>query len=73
MVETTTKERTTRTKIIGALIVAVAVIQVAVDALDGGGFNLGGHIDSIMVALGGAGLYTLRDAVKKVENVINKK
>ncbi len=54
-----------RTKIIGILLLASAVVSVAVDLLDGGPVDFQKHYDSIVTALGGAGLITLRAAIDK--------
>lgn len=56
-----------RTKIVGYLIIAVALIKAVVDALDGRGFNAVGHLDEISAALSGAGFVFLRDAIAKVK------
>jgi hypothetical protein len=55
-----------KTKIIGYLIVVLAVLKMAVDLLDGNGFDLNLHFNEIAAALGGAGLVFLRSAVDKV-------
>ena len=55
-----------RTKITGWLLVAVAVLNTAVDLLNGNGFDLSAHISDLVTALSGAGLVFLRDAVAKV-------
>lgn len=54
-----------KTKVVGYLIVALAFIKVAVDALDGGGFDFQGHFDEVAAALGGIGLVFLRSGVDK--------
>ncbi len=56
-----------RTKIAGYLIVAVAVLKTAVDAINGDGFSFMAHLDEISTALAGVGLVFLRDAVAKVK------
>jgi len=56
-----------RTKWAGYLLVAIAVLNTAVDLLNGGGFNFSVHITDITTALGGAGLIFLRDAVAKIK------
>jgi len=63
-------KRTTRTKIVGYLMVIAAVCNTAVDALNGGGFNAAAHLSDLYVALGGAGLVFARDAISKVERAI---
>lgn len=54
-----------RTKIVGYLIVTMAVIKIAVDALDGGGFDISAHWEELTAALAGAGLVFLRSGVSK--------
>jgi hypothetical protein len=56
-----------RTKIAGYLIIAIAVLNTAVDALNGGGFDLTLHINDLILALGGAGFVFLRDAIEKIK------
>jgi len=56
-----------RTKIIAVLIVGAAVLNLVIDALNGGGVNFQKHFDEIGIALGGAGLWFLRDAVGKTQ------
>jgi len=56
-----------KTKIAGALLVAVAVFQTAIDALNGGDFSLSSHLDEIATALSGAGLVFLRQAIDKIK------
>lgn len=55
-----------RTKIVGYLMIVIALASFIKDVLDGDGINFQGHFDAIMAALGGAGLVFLRDAVAKV-------
>lgn len=62
-----------RTKITGYLLIIVAVLKAGIDVLDGGSFNLNEHLDSMFIALNGAGFIFLRDAVSKVKNVVEKK
>lgn len=57
-----------RTKIVGYLLILLAVLGGVVDLLDGGGFDVSKHYDSIVLALNGAGFIFLRSAVQKVEN-----
>lgn len=56
-----------RTKIAGYLLIAVAVMQTAIDALNGGGFELSAHLNEIATALSGAGLVFLRQAIDKIK------
>jgi len=56
-----------KTKIVGVLMVAMAFTKLAVDILDGNGVHVMSHVDEIQTALSGAGLYFLRDAIKKLE------
>lgn len=56
-----------KTKITGYLMVAVAVLNVGIDALNGGGFDFTNHITSVTTALSGAGFVFLRDAVSKLQ------
>ncbi len=58
-----------RTKIVGYLMVVIALLNFAVDALNGGGIDFAHHFNTISAALGGAGLVFLRDAVGKIEGV----
>lgn len=55
-----------KTKIVGYLILAVAILKTAQDALDGNGFNWAAHFDEIYAALTGAGLVFLRSAIDKI-------
>ncbi len=54
-----------RTKIVGYLIILLAVVTTAIDALNGGGFDVQAHFNEIAAALGGAGLVFLRSGVDK--------
>ena len=56
---------TSRTKIVGYLIVALAVLSLVKDALDGGPFDLNAHFNEVVAALGGVGLVFLRSGVDK--------
>ena len=56
-----------KTKIVGYLIVLVAVVNFVIDVLNGGGINFAQHFDTISAALAGAGLVFLRSAVQKLE------
>lgn len=56
-----------RTKVVGWLIVVGALVKVAIDALDGNGFNFSANYDAIAGALAGAGFVFLRDAVGKIQ------
>ena len=62
-----------RTKITGYVMLTIAILSIIVDALDGNGFNLSGHFDAIIAALGGAGLVFLRDGVQRVQDAVSKK
>lgn len=65
-------KKTPRTKVVGYLIIAGAVIKMATDALDGGGFDLAHHADDVLAALAGAGFVFFRDALGRIENQIKK-
>jgi hypothetical protein len=56
-----------RTKIVGYLMIAVALCGVAIDALDGGGFVIGGHVKELTLALEGAGFVFLRKALEALQ------
>lgn len=62
-----------KTKITGMLLIIVAILKAVIDVLDGGGFNLHQHLDSMFIALNGAGFVFLRDAVSKLKDVTEKK
>ena len=55
-----------RTKVVGYLLVLIAIANTAKDALDGGGFNFSAHLTDVAQALAGAGLVFLRDAIAKI-------
>ena len=55
-----------RTKIAGFLLIAVSVLNMAIDILNGGGFTLSSHLTDITNALAGAGFVFLRDAIAKI-------
>ena len=55
-----------KTKIVGYMIIAVAVLNTAIDALNGGGFDFITHVKDLDAALTGAGLVFLRDAIHKL-------
>lgn len=61
-----------KTRIVGWILVAVAVLKTIADLFDGGGFFLAAHVDDLTMALEGAGLIALRDAIRKVQNVFDK-
>lgn len=54
-----------KTKIVGWLIVLMSVVKIAIDALDGGSFNISMHWEELTTALAGAGLVFLRSGVSK--------
>lgn len=56
-----------KTKVAGYLLIAVAVLNTAVDLLNGGEFSLSSHLTDIVTALSGAGFVFLRDAISKIE------
>lgn len=56
-----------RTKLAGYLLVAVAVLNTALDLLNGNGFDMSTHINDVVTALSGAGFIFLRDAVAKIK------
>ena len=56
-----------KTRIIGYLLLLVAVLNFVIDILNGGGLNLSQHFDSLLAALNGAGLIFLRNAVAKIQ------
>lgn len=62
-----------KTKIVGVLMLVAAVVDVAVDVLDGNGFDLSGHFKAIIAGLGGAGLIFLRSGVQKAQDAITGK
>lgn len=66
MDETQLKEKNMGTKIVGYLMIAVALLNVAIDALNGGDFNIQKHIDSVALALTGAGFVRVRKAIDKL-------
>lgn len=53
-----------RTIIVGYLMVLVAFVNLLIDAINGGAFDLQSHFNSISVALTGTGLITLRKGIK---------
>ncbi len=55
-----------KTKIVGYIMIAMAVLATAKDALDGGGFDFSTHINDLVLALNGAGFVFLRDAIAKL-------
>jgi hypothetical protein len=55
-----------KTKIVGYLILAIAILNLAKDLLDGGGFDLNIHLNQIQDGLFGAGLVFLRSGLDKV-------
>ena len=61
-----------KTKVIGVLMIISAIVSVGVDALDGNGFDIASHMNSLIIALNGAGFYFLRDALKKIQGALNK-
>lgn len=56
----------TKTKVAGYLLIGVAVLNTAVDLLNGGDFNLSLHVSDLVTALSGAGFVFLRDAISKI-------
>jgi hypothetical protein len=54
-----------RTKVVGYLVFAIAVLSLVKDIFDGGGFDLNAHFNEIIAALGGVGLVFLRSGVDK--------
>lgn len=56
-----------KTKICGYLMILSAAVSVAIDGLNGGGFDLMGHYNALTAALTGAGLINLRSAVAKAK------
>ncbi len=54
-----------KTKIVGWLIVGVAGIKIAIDALNGGTFDIALHWEEMVTALAGTGLVFLRSGVSK--------
>lgn len=56
-----------KTKVAGYLLIAVSVLNTAVDLLNGGGFDVQSHITDIVGALNGAGFVFLRDALSKLQ------
>lgn len=61
-----------KTKVVGYLMVAVAVLNVAIDVLNGGGFDFNSHINSVLGGLTGAGLVSARLAIDKVLSAVKK-
>lgn len=61
-----------KTKVAGYLLLVASVLKIAVDALNGGSFDIGGHFNEFMGALQGAGLVFLRDAMQKVHDAVSK-
>jgi len=59
-----------KTKIVGYLLLFVALANTGVDALNGGGFDYKTHINDIYSAVGGLGLVFLRKAIDKVQALI---
>lgn len=57
-----------KTKLVGYLLILLAVVKAAIDALDGSGFDISAHFNEVALALSGAGLVFLRGAISKVEN-----
>lgn len=56
-----------KTKIVGYIMILMAVLATVKDALDGGGFDFASHINDLVLALNGAGFVFLRDAISKLE------
>lgn len=56
-----------KTKMVGVLMVIVAVIKTAADAMNGGGFNPMDHLNEIDMALQGLGIFFLRHAMQKFQ------
>ncbi len=54
-----------KTKLVGYLILVVSLLKIAIDALNGGDFDVMGHFDEVAAALGGLGLVFLRGGVTK--------
>lgn len=54
------------TKIAGYLMIVASLINVAIDVLNGGGFDLSAHYTSVMGTLVGAGFIRNRMAIDKV-------
>jgi hypothetical protein len=61
-----------KTKVVGILMLVTALSQAGIDVLDGHGFNLLAHLDAVLGALGGLGLFFLRDAISKVIIAVEK-
>lgn len=57
-----------KTKVVGYLLIVLAVLKAVIDALDGNGFEIQSHFEEVMAALGGAGLIFLRSGVDKAAN-----
>lgn len=62
-----------RTKIVAAMTLTAAVLDIVIDALNGGGFDLKSHVAALLAASGSLGLYFLRDAVQKVQDAVGVK
>lgn len=56
-----------RTKLVGYLMVAIAVLNTVVDLLNGSGFNLAAHMEDLKLAFTGAGFVFLRKAVENLK------
>jgi hypothetical protein len=59
-----------KTKITGILMLISAAIGVAIDALNGGGFDWAGNWAKLDTALAGAGLVFLRTAISKITGAV---
>lgn len=55
-----------KTKIVGYMMIASAVIGIGVDALNGGGFDWAGNWAKLDAGFAGAGLVFLRTAIAKI-------
>lgn len=55
-----------KTKIAGYLMILSAIVSIAIDLLNGGGFDMNAHIVDIQSALTGAGFVAVRTAIDKI-------
>ncbi len=53
-------------------MMVVAVLNVAIDLLNGGGFDFNSHISSVLGGLTGAGFLSARLAIDKVLAAVKK-
>lgn len=61
-----------KTKIAGWLMIVAAVLNTAVDLLNGNGFSLSQNFDNIIAALTGAGFIKMRESINDLKNTFLK-